>query len=432
VLFRSSPNKVALQPHEFRGLKVKLEVEVGTVLKKGTPLFHSKDNEDIKFVSPMSGKVIEINRGERRRLEEVVVENDKKNDSVTFNAITEKDLPATKKESIIKSMLQGGMWPVIRQRPFSKIANAQDEPRDIFISGMDTSPLAADVNFILQGLETEFQHGLDILKKLTNGAVYLSVNGNSESCPALKNASGVEKNSFSGVHPAGNVGVQIHHIKPIKHKDIVWVVQPYDVAMIGKFFLTGSFPAERIVAVAGQALNETVYFKTILGAAISELIPASNVNHPEVRYITGNILTGRKILSKGYAGFYDSLISVIPEGSKDRRLIGWYRPGFNLRSHSRSFLSTWVNRTENNVDTLLNGGDRAFVMSGDYEKVLPMDIYPVFLIKSILADDITEMEGLGILELDEEDVALCSYICPSKYDFGGIVRQGLDLIEKEG
>lgn len=423
-----APKKVALQPIDFRSYKPKLEVEVGSVVKKGSPLFHLKSNEAVKFVSPVSGKVVEIKRGERRAITEVVVENDSKNDAVKFDVFSD----SISKEQVLENMLKGGMWPLLRQRPFSKIADPADTPRDIFISGMDTAPLAADLKFIMQGLEKDFQLGVNILTKLTEGKIYLSTDGSGEGVAAFQNVINVEKNTFSGPHPSGNVGVHVHHIKPIKHRDIIWYVQPYAVAMIGQFFRTGEYAAERIVAIAGHGLKKRQYFKTILGVPIASLITEANLAHPEVRFITGNILTGRKALHKGYVGYYDNLISVIPEGPKQRRLIGWYRPGFNLRSHSRSFLSTWVNREENEVDTLLNGADRTFVMSGDYEMVLPMDIYPVFLVKSIMAEDIEEMEGLGILEVDEEDMALCSYICPSKHDFGGIVRKGLDLIEKEG
>ncbi|KAA3615629.1 MAG: Na(+)-translocating NADH-quinone reductase subunit A [Calditrichaeota bacterium] len=422
-----APKKVALQPTDFRGYKPKLEVEVGSQVKKGSPLFHLKSNEAIKFVSPVSGKVVEINRGERRAIVEVVVENDSKDEALKFDTFSD----STTKEQIIDTMSKGGMWPLVRQRPFSKIANPADTPRDIFISGMDTAPLAADMKFIMQGLEKDFQLGVNIISKLTEGKIYLSTESGAEGIPAFQNVINVEKNTFSGPHPAGNVGVQIHHIKPVK-RDIVWYVQPYAVAMIGQFFRTGEYASERIVAIAGHALKKKQYFKTILGVPVASLITEANLAHPDCRLISGNVLTGRKVLHKGYVGYYDNLISVIPEGPKERRLIGWYRPGFNLRSHSKSFLSTWVNRDENEVDTLLNGGDRTFVMSGDYENVLPMDVYPVYLAKSIMAEDIEEMEGLGILEVDEEDLALCSYICPSKNDFGKIVRQGLDLIEKEG
>ena len=364
-------------------------------------------------------------------MQEVVIENDNKNEAEKIKVISENDVASIKKEEIISNMLSAGLWPLIRQRPFSKIANPADDPRDIFISAMDTSPLAADINFILQGLEKEFQHGINILAKLTSGKIYLSTNGKADNT-FFNNINNVEKNSFTGVHPAGNVGVHIHHINPVRHGQIVWYVNPYDVAMIGKSFLDGEYCSEKIIALAGQALNDRHYVKTVIGAPIEFIIKDTNITQPEVRYISGDLLTGRKILKTGYMGYYDNLVCVIPEGPKERKFIGWYLPGLNKRSHSRTFLSSWLARDEFSVDTLLNGSERAFIISGDYEKVIPMDIYPVYLIKSILANDIEEMEGLGILELSEEDVALCSYICPSKIDFGGVLRKGLDLIEKEG
>lgn len=425
----SAPAKVALLPIEYIGIKAKLDVEIGTEVKIGSSLFHSKDNEAIRFVSPVSGKVADIVRGERRALLEIVVENDNKNSFEALKIISEKELDSTSADQIIEAMLKGGLWPMIKQRPFSKIANPANQPRDIFISGFNSAPIAADVNFIMQGLQKEFQHGVNLLAKLTKGSVYLGVGKDPGFFNTIKN---VELNSFSGPHPAGNVGVHIHHIKQIKHRDTVWTINPYDVAMIGKSFAEGKFISERIVALAGQSLNDRHYCKTIVGAPIESLIEENNVNHPEVRYISGNVLTGRKVQRSGYIGFYDNLLTVIPEGPKEKKLLGWYLPGIKTRSHSRSFVSTWLGKESFEVNTLLNGGDRAFIISGDYETVLPMDIYPVYLVKSIMADDIEEMEALGILELDEEDLALCSYICPSKYDFGSALRKGLDLIEKEG
>jgi Na+-transporting NADH:ubiquinone oxidoreductase subunit A len=426
-----APRKVALQPVEFRGIKVKLEVETGNIVKKGSTLFTSKENPELRFVSPISGTVSEINRGERRVLMEIVIENDNKNEFEPVKKISENEVAGVSREDIIAAMLKSGLWPLVRQRPFSKIANPSDEPRDIFISAMDTAPLAADVNFILHGLEKEFQHGIDLLAKMTPGKVYLNTDGSSKGT-FFNSVKNVEKNTFTGIHPAGNVGVHLHHINPIKHGQVIWYVSPYDVAMIGKSFLDGQLSNEKIIAIAGKALKDRHYVKTVCGAPIAFIIKEDNVNHPEVRYVSGDVLSGRKVLRNGYVCFYDNLISVIPEGTKERKLIGWYLPGLKKRSHSKSFLSTWLGRSEFDVDTLVNGGERAFIVSGDYERVLPMDIYPVYLIKSILANDIEEMEGLGILELSEEDVALCSYICPSKNDFGGILRSGLDLIEKEG
>ncbi len=426
-----SPARVALQPYEFRGIKAKLDVAVGDPVKKGSSLFHAKLYPDMKFTSPVSGKVVEINRGARRMLMEVVVENDNKNESVAFDKIPSAQISQTDK-SKLKALLQaGGLWPMIRQRPFNKLANPADTPRDIFISGMDTAPMAPDMSMLMDGQKENFQAGIHCLSQLTEGKVYLSVDAQNKT-DAFDGVQGVELNSFSGPHPTGNVGVQIHHIKPINSGEIVWYVQPYDVAMIGKFLTSGEVPVERVVVLAGNGVKNGAYFKTILGAPVSDLVKSDNLAASEVRYISGNVLTGNKVLSKGYVGYYSYMLSVIPEGDKDLKFLGWYRPGMNVPSHSRTFFSKLFGKRNLPADTLLHGAERALIMTGDYESVLPMDIYPVHLAKSVLAEDITEMEGLGILEVDEEDLALCTYICPSKFDFGATIRRGLDLIEKEG
>jgi Na+-transporting NADH:ubiquinone oxidoreductase subunit A len=428
------PKKVAVQPNEFRGVKPKLSVAVGDKVNIGTALFEDKLIPELKFVSPVSGEVKEINRGARRALLEIVVENDHKDTKETVGSWSAEDLKNLKRDQIIEALLKGGMWPHLIQRPFSRIAIPGSTPRDIFISAMDTSPLAADPNFIIEGLEKEFQAGIDILKKLTDGTVYLSLQNKNENSPVYENASGVEINKFSGPHPAGNVGVQIHHIKAIKRGDIVWYIKPYAVALIGKFFGQGFFQRDRVVATAGSSLTKRQYFKTIVGTPVAALIPENIVADDEVRYISGNVLSGRKISSAGYVSYYDNLITAIPEGKKQRSFLEYLVPGFKTPSFSKTFLSNFIapTKTDYVLDTRMKGGHRAFVATGDYERVLPMDIYPVYLMKSILADDIEEMEGLGILELDEEDIALCTYICLSKTDFGGILRSGLNLIEKEG
>jgi len=430
-----APLTVAIKPGDFRGIKPRLVVSEGDQVVIGSPLFLSKENEKIVFVAPVSGRVSAINRGERRRLLEIVIENDQKNTPLQQIALSRDEILSKSREELQDMLLAGGLWPYLRQRPFSKIANPTDTPRDIFISAMDTAPLAADPDFLLAGDEKAFQLGLGILKKFTMGKVHLSVNGASTNlAPAFKNAQGIEKHSFTGPHPAGNVGVHIHHIQPLGHGQVVWYISPEGVAQIGKFFSTGYLNNSRIIAVAGSAVNNRQYYKTVLGAPVSQLIKESNLLADEVRVINGNVLTGEKTSLAGYTGFYNTLVSVIPEASHERSLFGWFGPGLNKASVSRTFLSRWIGgrRKEYEISTLMNGGHRAFVATGDYEKVLPMDILPVFLAKSILSEDVKEMEHLGILEVDEEDMALCSFVCLSKTDFGAIIRQGLDLLEKEG
>lgn len=429
------PKKVAVMPNEFRGVKVKLNVKPGDAVKIGSVLFEDKTLSDIKFVSPVSGKVMEINRGERRALVEIVVENDLKDEKVIIGNWKKDDLIKMDANTVKKALLKSGMWPHIIQRPFSKIANPNDTPRDIFISGMDTAPLAADPNLIMEGMEDFFQIGLDMLAKLTTGKVHLSLDLKNRSyAKAFANATGVEKHYFSGPHPAGNVGVHIHHIDAIRRGEVIWTIKPFAAALIGKFFSEGFFQAERVVAVAGSSLKQGKYFRTIIGTPVTMLVPENEVVDSEIRVISGNILSGRKITPSSYVSYYDNLISFIPEGTRRRKLFGYFRPGFKTPSYSNTYLAKFLMMAKKDyvLDTKIHGGKRAFVATGDYENVLPMDILPVYLAKSILADDIEEMENLGILELDEEDVALCSYICLSKTNFGYLLRRGLNFIEKEG
>ncbi|MEJ2543432.1 MAG: Na(+)-translocating NADH-quinone reductase subunit A [Calditrichaceae bacterium] len=430
-----APKKVAVMPNEFRGIKARLNIKPGDAVKIGSVLFEDKTLPEIKFVSPASGKVLEINRGERRALMEIVIENDLKDEKEAVGTWKKDDLKKMDANAIKEALLKGGMWPHIIQRPFSKIANPADTPRDIFISGMDTAPLAADPNFIMEGMEEYFQTGLDLIAKLTSGKVHLSLDLKNKSyAKAFENATGVEKHYFSGPHPAGNVGVQIHHINALRRGEILWTIKPFAVALIGKFFTEGYYQSERIVAVAGSSLKQPKYFKTINGTPITMLVPETDVVDGEVRVVSGNILSGRKITPSGYVSYYDNLISFIPEGTRRRKLLGYFHPGFKTPSYSNTYLSKFLMmaRKDYVLDTKIHGGKRAFVATGDYENVLPMDILPVYLAKSIIADDIEEMEGLGILELDEEDVALCSYICLSKTNFGYLLRRGLNYIEKEG
>ena len=424
----------ASQPPDFIGLKSKLEVEEGAVVKIGSPLYHDKLHPEIKFVSPASGKVVNINRGERRAIMEVVIESDDQESTVKYEKYTLAELEELNPDDIKREMLESGLWPVIRQRPYSKIANPAVKPRDIFICAMDTAPLAADPEFLLRDEDENFQAGIKILKKFTEGNLYLTVDGSRKShVSAIENAQDVEKHSFKGKHPAGNVSVHIHHIAPIKMGDIVWYVYAVDVALIGKLFLSGVYPVERIVAVGGSSVKAEArkYYKTRLGTSVQTLANEGDLLDENARYISGNVMSGRKINENGYLGFYDRTLTVIPEIRK-RILFGWLTPGLKEESFSRLFLSKLFSPKEYIKDTRIHGGKRAFIQTGEYEKVLPMDILPMHLVKSIMAEEIEDMLALGLLEVDEEDFALCSYICPSKIHFGSYIRHGLDILEKEG
>jgi Na+-transporting NADH:ubiquinone oxidoreductase subunit A len=435
VVVESEKSKLfASQPLDFIGLKPRLEVEEGTVVKIGTPLYNDKLRPEIKFVSPASGKVTQINRGERRAIIEVVVESDNQDAVIDFGKHSPEELSKLGVEAIKKQLLESGLWPVIRQRPFSKIADPKAKPRDIFICAMDTAPLAADPEFLLENEEENFQAGINVLKNLTEGKLYLTVDGGKDShVSTIEKSQNVEVHSFKGKHPAGNVSVHIHHIAPINVGDIVWYVYAADVVLIGKLFLSGNYPIERIVAVAGSSAKDEIrkYYKTRIGTKVQSLANEGKMVDDHVRYISGNVMSGRKLTENGYLGFYDRTLTVIPD-SRKRVLFGWLTPGLKDESFSRLFLSKLIPSKEYVKDTRIHGGKRAFFQTGEYEKVIPIDILPMELVKSIMAEEIEDMLALGLLEVDEEDFALCSYICPSKIHFATYIRQGLDVLEKEG
>ncbi len=416
----------AVKPTDFHGIVPKLLVDEGEEVKAGTPLFYNKLDERIKFVSPVAGKISEIKRGEKRLLLELVIKPDKENSYIDFVAESPIDLSV---EKIIEKLLNSGMWSVIRQRPYNIIANPTDIPKSIHISCFDTAPLAPDYDFIVHGKGEAFQVGLDALSKLCNGKIYLNIPKNEGVSRVFLNAKNVIITKFSGPHPAGNVGIQIHHIEPINKGDIVWHINPQDVIKIGKLFLEGRYDGTKIIALAGSEVIYPKYYKVIEGTSIKNLVE-NNIKEGEVRYISGNVLTGKRIENTGYLGYYDNMISVIPEGNKPS-FLGWLKPGLNKFSISGTFLSAFIPKKSYVLDTNLNGGKRAYVVTGAYEKVLPMNIYPMQLLKAILVEDIELMENLGIYEVAEEDFALCEFICPSKSNIQEIIRNGLDLIRKE-
>jgi len=416
----------AVKPPDFPGLVPKLNVKPGDQVMAGTSLFYNKYKPDIRFSSPVSGVVKSINRGERRRILEVVIEANHKIQYIDFKAANPSDLS---REEIIKKLLDSGLWPMIRQRPYAIIADPEKQPRDIFISGFDTAPLAPDMDFVVKGNREDFQTGIDALYKLTEGDIHLSLNGKYPADEVFSKAKNVRFHYFTGPHPAGNPGIQIHHIRPVNKGEVVWYIQPPEVIMIGRLFRKGIYDALKVIALTGSEIRKPLYYKLISGASIEPLVK-DNVTPGHHRYISGNVLTGSKITKTGYLGFYDNQITVIPEGDKFK-LLGWATPGFNKFSHSRTFMSWLAPGTKYRIDTNLHGGRRSFVMSGEYEKVLPMDIYPVHLLKAILVEDIDRMENLGIYEIAEDDLALCEYVCTSKTEVQSIIRKGIELMIRE-
>ncbi|PIQ14316.1 MAG: NADH:ubiquinone reductase (Na(+)-transporting) subunit A [Flavobacteriales bacterium CG18_big_fil_WC_8_21_14_2_50_32_9] len=419
------PTEIVLKPSDFPTLTPKLSVKVGDKVKAGSPLFFNKENERILFTSPVSGEVIEINRGEKRKILGVKVKADTE---TQYESFVKADPLTLSKEDILDNLLKSGVWPFFRQRPYDVIANPSDTPKAIHITALDTNPLAPDYGFIAHGKNTIFQTGLNALTKLTAGKVHLNINGNLNADEVFTSSKNVQLNKIEGPHPAGNVGVQIHHIDPINKGDVVWTLKALDVLTIGKLFIEGKFDASRSVAFVGSKVKKPSYIKTILGANISNII---NGNVEEGgRYISGNPLTGTQIAEDGYLGFYDYQLTVIPEGGNNQ-FFGWMTPGFDKFSLSGTFFSKLMPNKEYDLNTNTNGEERAFVVSGEYEKVFPFDIYPVYLIKSILVNDIEAMENLGIYEVAPEDFALCEYACTSKNPVQQYIRDGLNVLKKE-
>ncbi len=419
----------AIRPIDFHGLTPKMLVKEGDPVKAGTHLFCDKFNEQVLFASPVSGVFHEVVRGAKRRILEVVVKADDNDSFIDYGASD----PATlSRQEIIDKLLSSGCWPFIRQRPFSAIANPKNQPRGIFVSAFSTSPLSLDLDFAVEGNEKYFQTGLDVLCKLTDGKVHLSIDSNNTCSTAFTEAKNVEIHRFSGPHPAGNVGIQIHHISPINKGEVVWYAEIQDIVTIGRLFETGQYDVSRVVALSGSEVRSPQYFKTKLGAQVSSITEGKLVEEPGIvkRIISGDVLTGTKVNPSGFLGFYHNQISVIPEGFEPQ-MFGWIAPNFHRFSLSRTFPSFLFPRKKYRHDTNIRSGERAFVFTGVYEKVLPMDVMPMQLLKAIMVNDIDKMEQLGIYEVAPEDFALCEYVCPSKIDIQDLIWQGLDSIKAE-
>ncbi len=436
INLKGSPDKVyaplqdseeyVLKPTDFHLLTPKLVVKEDDIVKAGDTLFYDKYNDKIKFSSPVSGSIKSIVRGQKRRILKVVIKADK---DIKYKSFKVDDSDQLNRDQIIETMLEAGVWPFIRQRPYDVIANPKDMPKAIFISAFNSTPLSIDNDFALYGMEDLFQKGINYIRKLTIGKTHLNIDGSINASTVFTSAKGVQINKFSGPHPAGNVGIQIHHIDPINKNDIVWYLDPQDVIIIARLFDQGIYDVSRIIALAGPQVKKPRYYRCISGANISNLV-SNNIKDGFNRFISGDIFSGDKIDENGSLGFYHTSIIVIEEGNK-QEFLGWMLPGLNKFSTSRTFFS-WLNPNKKySLDANMHGEERAYVMTGEYEKVLPMDIYPAHLIKSIMVEDIELMEQLGIYEVAPEDFALCEFVCTSKINVQQIIREGLDLLKKE-
>lgn len=424
------PETFVVKPTDFHGLYMpKVFVKEGDPVKAGTPLFHDKKHGHIFFTSPVSGEVVEVKRGEKRKLLEIKILADKKVESETFPKYSISQIASLPATEIKNQILKSGLWPSIIQRPFGVLADPAVTPKAIHISAFDSHPLAPDYNILFKGQDQAFQVGVDVLKKLTSGTVHINTHASNELSTVFSQVKGADVNKFSGPHPSGCVGVQIHHIDPINKGNIVWTINPASVIQIGKLFTQGIYDASRIVAVAGSEVKNPQYYKTYTGASVKKFIE-NNLATEHVRVISGNPLTGTSIGKDGHLGFFDLQVSVLPEGDY-YEFVGWITPGARKLSFHRSlgllsFLSPGKERV---VDTNTHGEPRAFVQTGIFEQVTPMDVLPTFLLKSILAEDLDEMEALGIYEVIEEDLALCEFVDVSKHKVQEILREGIDLVQ---
>ncbi|QCW99120.1 Na(+)-translocating NADH-quinone reductase subunit A [Aggregatimonas sangjinii] len=418
-------NVYAIDLHDFHGITPKMLVKQGAEVKAGEALFYNKNNEQMLFVSPVSGELVEINRGARRRILTLKILADKEQASLEHSKLNFKEASATE---IKEYLLKGGCWPFIKQRPYDIIANPDLNPKAIFVSAYATAPLAADIDFALQGKEAELQAALTALGKLTPGKVHVSVGTKNSIMSGLE---GITLHRVSGPHPAGLVGTQINKIDPINKGETVWTVSPQDLVIIGELLLTGKFNAERVVALAGSSVKAPKYYKTKIGTEIATFLYASGVSEENSRVINGDVLTGSKSRQDGYLGYYNNTVTAIPEGD-DYEFFGWNKPVFNKVSNTRALTFSWLMpKKKYDLDTNTNGEHRAFVVTGQYEEVFPLDIYPMQLLKACMVKDLDEMEQLGLYEVAPEDFSLTEFICISKQPHQQIIREGLDLLLQE-
>lgn len=423
---------VKICPEDFPGLVPKLKVKVGDLVKAGTPVLYDKNNENLFFVSPVSGEVTAINRGEKRKLLDITIKADNEIQPVDFG----KKNPSSMSSEEVKSfMLSTGIWPYIKQRPYDVVADPKKEARDIFVTGFSAAPLAPSFDFIIDREPESLQAGLDALSKLTQGKVYLSISTETKSV-TLRSAKGVEIYEFNPLHPAGNAGIQINNIAPVNKGETVWTVNALDLLLIGRAFLKGHVDFTRLIAYTGSETVKKGYYTVIAGGELSSLFDSNVTKGNNLRYISGNVLTGTKIDRNGTLRFYDSQVTVIPEGDDKHDFIGWASPGLNNKysagcTYPSKLISLFNSAKKYRFDARLMGGKRAIIMSNEYEKVFPMDILPEQLIKSTIAFNIDKMEQLGIYEVAPEDFALCEFVDTSKLEIQHIIREGLLKLRKE-
>lgn len=414
----------ALTPDAFVGMIPKVVVKEGDVVKAGDTLFVNKQCPDVKFASPVSGQVTEVLRGERRKVLCVKIKADAEQ---KFTDYGKKDVATLSGEEVCKALLEAGLFGYIDQLPYAVSTIPESKPKAIFVSALRDKPLASDFEVELQGNEKDFQTGLTALSKMAK--TYLGI-GAKQTADALVNAKDVEVTVFDGKCPAGNVGVQVNHLDPVNKGEVVWTVDPSAVIFFGRLFNTGKVNLTRTIAVCGDQVKNPCYLDVLVGTPLTDIL-SGNVEEANVRIINGNVLTGTKASTDDFLGAHSSEVTVISEGDEADELLGWIMPRTKQFSVNRSYFSWLFGKKEYSLDSRIKGGERRMIMSGEYDKVLPMDIYGEYLIKAIIAEDIDKMEQLGIYEVAPEDFALAEFVDSSKLELQKIVRNGLNMLRKE-
>ncbi len=424
------PLLVAVAATDFPGTKPKLLVKEGDAVRTGDPLFFDKKDRDTVYASPVTGTVSKIVLGARRALHRVEISPGATEDYADIAHVSRAKLGSTSREDLVRAIKQAGLWPMIRQRPVGRTANSDVTPSAIYVNGLDTEPLAADPVVACEGRRADLEAGIELLKALTDGKVYVTLKQGASS-KDLENLPGAEEHRFDGPHPAGLVGTHIQCIAPMHSSETAWYLKAQELALLGEWVQSGRYPTHRVVAVAGSSAPNRHYYKVRQGAALMTLTAGKPLGE-EVRVISGTVLSGEAVGGDGYLGFYAWTVTAIPDGKDERDLFGWALPQAGKLSTSRSVWSWLKPKNEYELDARMNGGPRSIVNIGAWENVTPLDIHPTFLVRAIQANDLEEALELGLLEVTEEDVALCTFADPCKIEVGEIIRKGLDLYEEEG
>ena len=428
----SKPRSVGLLGPDYNGMKPTMLVNTGDKVKLGQGLFEDKKNPGVIFTSPAGGIIQAINRGARRKLQSVVIELDQDELSVIFKKYTPQQIESINSETIREQLVKSGLWTSFRTRPYSKTPRIDDTPNGLFINLMDTNPLALDPNLVISIEKNSFNSGINLLKNLLNCHIYLCTSNQSKYKDLEDEQLSVHE--FLGVHPSGLTGTHMHYLSPASATNILWAINFADIINIGGLFLQGQLSTTKYISLAGPQVIEPKIVKTRIGASIDELC-AGQLKPSENRIISGSVLNGREAIGAySYLGKFHNQISVIEEAnSSDREFLNWLRPGFNKHSQLSLYAKSFFSKNKKiKFKTLMNGADRAIVPLGVYEEVFPFQILITILLRYIAIGDTEKIQSLGALELDEEDLALCSYVCPSKYDFGSLLRTNLTTIQEEG